>query len=97
MTYDDGSLYRPNYISDLFREIVVKHKLPKIRLHDLRHSFASIGNDLGLTIFDIGKALGHSNSETTSRIYIHAFDKQNTSIISNIGNSIANASAKVKA
>ena len=40
---------------------------PELRLHDLRHSFASIGLASGDTLTLIGALLGHSNSKTTSR------------------------------
>ena len=44
--------------------------LGKLRLHDLRHTFAATGagSNLGLPV--IGKLLGHKNAETTSR-YAH--------------------------
>jgi integrase len=44
--------------------------LDGVRIHDLRHSFASIGagSSLGLPI--IGKLLGHSQPSTTAR-YAH--------------------------
>ena len=59
--------------SDLKRpwELVARHaQLRGIRLHDLRHSFASVGvgQSLGLPI--IGKLLGHKNASTTER-YAH--------------------------
>jgi len=41
-----------------------------VRLHDLRHTFASVGAANGLSLFIIGKALGHSNPATTQR-YAH--------------------------
>jgi integrase len=44
--------------------------LEGLRLHDLRHSFASIGAGSGLGLPIIGKLLGHSNSKTTER-YAH--------------------------
>src|ERR1700746_1723619 len=37
-----------------------------LRLHDLRHSFASVGS-FGFGLPAIGKLLGHSNSKTTER------------------------------
>ena len=45
-------------------------KLEGVRLHDLRHTFASIGagSSLGLPI--VGKLLGHSQPQTTAR-YAH--------------------------
>jgi integrase len=44
--------------------------LEGLRLHDLRHSFASVGAGSGMGLPIIGKLLGHSNSKTTER-YAH--------------------------
>jgi integrase len=44
--------------------------LEGLRLHDLRHSFASVGAGSGLGLPIIGKLLGHSSSKTTER-YAH--------------------------
>ena len=44
--------------------------LEGVRLHDLRHSFASVGAGSGLGLPIIGKLLGHRNSKTTER-YAH--------------------------
>ncbi|MDP7560362.1 MAG: site-specific integrase, partial [Planctomycetota bacterium] len=48
-------------------------KLSDVRLHDLRHSFASVGAGAGLSLPIIGKMLGHSQAETTQR-YAHLAD-----------------------
>jgi integrase len=44
--------------------------LEGVRLHDLRHTFASILASEGFSLPQIGKMLGHSNSKTTER-YAH--------------------------
>ena len=44
-----------------------------VRIHDLRHSFASVGVAGGSGLFLIGKLLGHSHVATTSR-YAHLAD-----------------------
>jgi integrase len=44
-----------------------------VRIHDLRHSFASIAVSAGLTLPLIGKLLGHKKSATTER-YAHLAD-----------------------
>ena len=54
MAWEDGNPYRPNYISDLFTKTIRDNGLYPIRLHDLRHTFASIANSIGLSIYDIG-------------------------------------------
>jgi integrase len=44
--------------------------LKDVRLHDLRHSFASIGAAGGMSLNIIGRLLGHKQTQTTSR-YAH--------------------------
>ena len=44
--------------------------LADVRIHDLRHSFASALINNGMTIYDVKEALGHSNVLTTQR-YAH--------------------------
>ncbi|MEI9914967.1 MAG: site-specific integrase [Methylovirgula sp.] len=44
--------------------------LADMRLHDLRHSFASVGAGAGMGLPVIGKLLGHSQASTTQR-YAH--------------------------
>jgi integrase len=48
--------------------------LDGVRLHDLRHSFASILVSAGLSLPVIGGLLGHSKAATTQR-YAHLFDQ----------------------
>jgi integrase len=47
--------------------------LEDVRLHDLRHSFASVTASGGGSLLLIGKLLGHKNSATTAR-YAHLLD-----------------------
>ena len=41
--------------------------LDEVRIHDLRHCFASIAASSGMVLHIIGKMLGHSQSQTTHR------------------------------
>jgi len=51
--------------------LVCRHAgLDGLRLHDLRHSFASVGAGAGLGLPVIGKLLGHASPTTTAR-YAH--------------------------
>lgn len=48
-------------------------KFEGVRIHDLRHSFASVGAATGMGIPIIGKLLGHTQAATTQR-YAHLSD-----------------------
>lgn len=51
--------------------MVTRHaKLDGLRLHDLRHSFASVGAGAGMGLPIIGNLLGHRSTETTKK-YAH--------------------------
>jgi integrase len=53
-----------------WRAIRAAAGLPDVRLHDLRHAFASVGAAAGDSLLVIGKLLGHSQTATTAR-YAH--------------------------
>lgn len=75
---ENGKPYRPNYLSELFTNFINESGLPKITLHGLRHSTASILNASGkVTIYEISKMLGHADIKTTEKIYVEMFDKAN--------------------
>ena len=57
-------------LSKPWRSIRAAAGLPALRIHDLRHAFASIGAGAGLGLPIIGKLLGHSQPTTTAR-YAH--------------------------
>ena len=48
-------------------------KLTDVRIHDLRHTFASLLVSGGMSLPMIGKLLGHTQVQTTQR-YSHLFD-----------------------
>ena len=65
-------------------------RLKDVRLHDLRHSFASVGLAGGDNLAIIGKLLGHADVKTTSR-YAHLSDDPVQQAVTRISNSIAAA------
>ena len=69
-----GLPYSPNALSLAFTRFVKKNGLPRVTLHGLRHSFATVASFQGVPLFDIGKALGHATPATTGRIYTHLVD-----------------------
>lgn len=54
--------------------------LPAIRLHDFRHSHASLLIDLGFSPLLISERLGHENIQTTLQIYSHLYPDKAVSV-----------------
>ncbi len=60
-------------INKPWRRIRADAGLPTLRIHDLRHAFASVGATMGMSLPVIGKLLGHTQAATTHR-YSHLAD-----------------------
>ena len=52
----------------------------KIRLHDLRHSHASMLIEMGIPILEVRDRLGHENVETTLNTYGHLYPNKQTEL-----------------
>lgn len=73
-----------------WRRLAQKAGLDGVRLHDLRHSFASIGAAAGLGLPILGAILGHSHPSTTAR-YAHLADDPRRTGAARISGEIAAA------
>ena len=66
-----------NTLNHRFTKLCEKAKVKKIRIHDLRHSHASMLIEKGIQPLMISERLGHENIQTTLQIYSHLYpDKQ---------------------
>ena len=54
------------------KTMILNKRLPKIRLHDLRHTSATLLRSKGVPIETISRRLGHSKTSVTWDIYDHA-------------------------
>jgi integrase len=57
-------------VNKVWGRLRVKAGLPHLRLHDLRHQYASFLVNAGHTIYEVQKILGHSDTKVTER-YAH--------------------------
>lgn len=71
-------------------EICRESKISNVRIHDLRHSFASVAVGQGGSLPIIGKLLGHNQSQTTAR-YAHIADNPLDELSDATGRAIAEA------
>lgn len=66
----DGSRAAPDYIARRFKELRIKHDLPRITFASMRHSFATICLCAGIDLATLSLWMGHSCSDTTLRFYV---------------------------
>ena len=60
-------------VDQLWYRVRVEAGLNEVRIHDLRHTYASIAMTQGETVLTIGRLLGHRDPETTLK-YMHLSD-----------------------
>jgi integrase len=70
-TRPDGAPIHPDLITDWFRRLARKAGLPAIRLHDVRHSYATAALAAGVPAKVVSERLGHANIAITLDVYSH--------------------------
>lgn len=64
----------PVYVQKYWKRVRIDANLPKLRLHDLRHQYASMLINSGRSLFEVQNILGHSDPKVTQR-YAHLSTK----------------------
>lgn len=75
-----------NTINKVFDYGITQAELPKIRIHDLRHSHATFLICSGANIVAVSKRLGHSSIDITLETYTHLLKDTENQLISIINN-----------
>jgi integrase len=86
-TTPSGRKYASNYFGRMFRTLV-DDLAEDVTPHVLRHSFASLANDLGLADPTVAALIGHVGQTVTSR-YVHSAD----AVLLKAADQVANATA----
>ena len=67
----EGEPVAPNYFTQCFKQFLRDNDLREIRLHDLRHTCASVLIQNRVPLIEVQQWLGHSTLETTADLYAH--------------------------
>ena len=86
-TRPDGSPLRPSWIGDRFAHLCAEAGLPPIRLHDLRHTAATLMLAAGIDMKIVQETLGHSMLSTTADLY--------TSVLPQLASAAAEAAVAI--
>jgi len=71
MVFEDGRRLHPDTITSRFNRLVDLAGVRRIRLHDIRHTYATLARDLGVNGKIVTDRLGHANEAVTQQIYTH--------------------------
>lgn len=71
-TGSNGKPIHPDAVTGWFHKFILKNKFPKISIHSLRHTNATLLIAKGTDIKTVANRLGHSSTSTTGNIYAHA-------------------------
>jgi len=69
---ENGEALHPEDVTRYFRQAVKKSMLPTIRLHDLRHTHATLALRAGIHPKVVSERLGHATISITLDTYSHA-------------------------
>jgi integrase len=70
-TWEDGRPLHPDVITRTFKRLATAAGLPVVRVHDLRHSYASAALSAGVGLKVMQERLGHSSVAITGDVYSH--------------------------
>ena len=84
-----GGYRDPSAITRRLHAIQRRAGVPKIRFHDLRHSFATLSLEQGMYIKTISHMLGHTDAGFTMNTYMHVTDNMQQTVASAMGNLIS--------
>ena len=94
MILGDHGLSHYNDLQKPWRKIRAQANLEDVRLHDLRHTYASVAVTNGIDPFMLKEILGHKNLSTTLR-YAHLSDDAVQKAAGQIANRLVSALGRI--
>lgn len=92
---DDGKPFHPDSVTQKWERFVDKAHLPKIRLHDLRHSNATALIAAGVSAKVVQHRLGHSDVSITLNTYTHVLSDMDEDAAEKLNQSLFSTAAPI--
>jgi integrase len=80
-----GTCIDPSNLPRDYDRIVKLANVPRIRVHDLRHTYTALALEQGANLISISRQLGHARPSTTSDMYGHVSAKMQQEVTDTIG------------
>lgn len=71
-TTDTGAPLFPDSVTQWFSKFIARSGMPKVTIHSLRHTYASLMIADNVPLIVVSRQLGHAQASTTANIYAHA-------------------------
>lgn len=94
-TRPNGEPIHPHVLSQTFERVLTAAGLPRIRLHDLRHTHASLLLQAGVPIKVVSERLGHASPAFTMATYQHVLPGMQRDAADTFARLVAEANPKV--
>jgi len=89
----NGGHMSQNTARNAFKRVLKKAEFPSHRIHDSRHSYASLMLKNGASLDYVKRMLGHTNIAMTSNIYGHLMPNRDRTQVNLLGESLLNPTA----
>ena len=66
----------PDNLKNHMKSICKAADVPRIRIHDLRHTFASLSLRAGIRVEVLSRQLGHASPMMTLNVYRHIYHEE---------------------
>jgi integrase len=80
-----GTPINPNNLVREYLRLVASAGVPRIRIHDLRHTHVTLAIQAGAPIGAVSRRVGHARTSTTMDVYAHVLPEMHTEVVEKIG------------
>ena len=82
----NGGPISPDSVNNMLKRVLARAGIPKVRFHDLRHTFATIALQNGVDIKTVSGMLGHFSAGFTLDTYAHVTTSAQKEAAATLGN-----------
>ena len=82
----NGGPISPDSVNNMLKRVLARAGIPKVRFHDLRHTFATIALQNGVDIKTVSGMLGHFSAGFTLDTYAHVTTAAQKEAVDTMGN-----------
>jgi integrase len=79
-----GTPINPRNLPRDYDRLVTLAGIPRIRIHDLRHTYTTLALEHGANLLAVSKQLGHAKTSTTTDVYGHVSERMQQQVTDTI-------------